>query len=273
MKKYALIGHPLSHSLSPYIHDKLFHLNKICANYELIDILPKELYSKYEEKLVQLDGYNITLPYKHDIIPYLSELEENARVCGAVNTVHKSKGYNTDGYGFKKSLQKCGCNLAGHIVVIGYGGAARVIIYEALEAGCTVDVLVRKKSILQAGRMTKDFWNKKDKINVYELESYLPMEKISLLVNATPAGMNPNFSSMPEINEKVFKCSEAVFDAVYNPIDTKFLKYAKLNDCKVISGIFMLVHQAIKSHYIWYGGYFNESDIRNLEKFVMAMLK
>lgn len=273
MKKYALIGHPLSHSLSPYIHDKLFHLSKICARYELIDILPQNLDLKCIEKLECLDGYNVTLPYKHEIISRLSGVEENVRVCGAVNTVYQNRGYNTDGYGFRKSLQKSDCELSGHVVVIGYGGAARVIIYEALEAGCTVDVLARRKSVLYAEKMVRDFWDKKDKINVYELESYLPTEKIAFLINATPAGMSPDFLNMPQVNEKVFKWSEVAFDVVYNPIDTNFLKYAKFNGCRVISGILMLVYQAIRAHYIWYGGVFNESDIENIERSIVTIFR
>ena len=135
-KKFAVIGHPIGHTMSPFIHDRLFKLSGIDARYSVIDIAPENLARDYNETLKNLDGYNITIPHKQNIIPLLDEIDEKAEMYGSVNTVSningKAKGYTTDPDGFLEALKYASIDLNGRVVILGCGGVARTMAYEAL---------------------------------------------------------------------------------------------------------------------------------------------
>jgi len=261
VKRFALIGYPLANSYSKFIHERLFELSGVSATYSIHEVSP-DRFSSEVNMLENLDGYNITIPYKNKIIKYLDRLDESAKVCQAVNTVKQKVGYNTDGYGFVQALLKAGIVLQGHVVIIGYGGAARSIVYEAIKRSCRVDVLARSQSLGKAQIMVDDF--QYDMISVHEMGSYVPDERIDLLVNATPVGMYPKENVCVDIADEVFEKSKSVFDAVYLPKDTMFIQRAKAQKCICAYGIDMLVHQAVKAHEIWYGAKFSESDIDDI---------
>ena len=125
-KRYAVIGHPIGHTMSPFIHKRLFDLAQIDAEYTKMDIAPEDLAQEYERTLKQLDGYNITIPHKQSIIPLLDSLDDKAALYGSVNTVSnaggKSKGYTTDPDGFIKAIEAAGIALDGRIMILGCGG-------------------------------------------------------------------------------------------------------------------------------------------------------
>lgn len=264
IKKFALIGYPLANSYSKFIHERLFDISGISVTYFTNEIIPDNFFSEAPmlNDLDVYDGYNVTIPYKNKIIQYLDRLDDSARVCQSVNTVKQRVGYNTDGYGFVQALVKAGIDLQGHVVIVGYGGAARSIVYEAIKRSCRVDVLARRRSLERARLMTGEF--QYDMMSVHNMSSYLPDKRIDLLVNATPVGMYPKDNTCLNIAEEVFEKADAVFDVVYLPRDTMFIRKAKTKNCICAYGIDMLVYQAVKAHEIWYGAKFSERDIDDI---------
>lgn len=264
-RKFTVIGHPLGHTMSPFIHDALFRLSGQPAAYGAADIPPADLAARYAE-LRQLDGFNVTIPHKQTIIPLLDELDESAARYGAVNVVacgEKAVGYNTDAYGFLKSLETAGIPLLGDVVLCGCGGVARTMAYEALLAGCRLTLAVRDSDLPAAGKLKE------------ELEGAIPGAQIGivplselagtfdLLINATPVGMYPHADAMAVTEEQLAGCRH-VFDAVYNPRKTLLLGTAQRLGIPAVGGMPMLVWQAVRAHEIWDGVEYDVRDIQQL---------
>lgn len=265
-KKYAVIGHPIGHSLSPFIHEKLFKLDNIDAKYFAIDV--SSLEKDYDTVLKKLDGYNVTIPHKLSIINKLDKISNKSKLCNSVNTVKNDelcKGYTTDGYGFLSAVKaKCGGKIPKDVLIFGYGGAARAIAFECIENGCSVSFAVREKSIVNCKKLTKEI-NEKLGItcDIYSTENIPENRTFSLLVNATPVGMYPNTDACIA-NDEIIKNSEAVFDAVYNPLETVLLKKAKEAGKNAIGSVEMLVYQAAKAHEIWVNAKYNDDDLQKI---------
>ncbi len=272
-KHFALIGHPITHSISPFIHERLFELSKVSAEYKLIDITLAQL-PQYLHELRKLDGYNVTIPYKEKIVSSIDKLCDKAKLYGCVNTVKNSDcscGYNTDAYGFLKALEVDGINLSGDITILGCGGAARVFCFEAVLAGCRVTLAVRKQSLPRALRLKNDVEIATGKVvNVTTLDNVSP--NVDLLINATPVGMHPNCEQMPILLSQLENC-KAVFDAIYNPNETMLIKQARRNGSHVASGLSMLLYQAVKAQEIWTGAMFAQGDICQLMADAKEFLK
>lgn len=261
MRKFALIGYPLVNLYSKFIHEKLFDMSGISATYSIYEI-GMDCFFSAVNMLDDLDGYNITIPYKNKIIQHLDKLDDSAKICQAVNTVNHRVGYNIDGYGFVQALLKADIVLQGHVVIVGYGGAARSIVYEAVKRLCRIDVLARSQSLQRAQMMVDDF--QYDMISVHEMSSYVPDERIDLLVNATPIGMYPKENVCVGIADEVFEKAKSVFDVVYFPKNTTFIQKAKVQKCICACGMHMLVYQAAKAHEIWYDANFSERAIDDI---------
>lgn len=265
-KKYAVIGHPIGHSLSPFIHEKLFKLDNIDAQYVALDI--ENLDNDYECVLKKLDGYNVTIPHKLNIINKLDKISKKAELTGSVNTVRNGKlceGFTTDGFGFVSAVKaKCDGTIPENVLIFGYGGAARAIAFECIENGCDVSFAVREKSINNCKELTNEILEKLNvKCDVFSTDN-IPKDKVfSLLVNATPVGMYPNVNGCI-CSDEIIKRSEAVFDAVYNPLETVLLKKARDASKNAIGSIEMLVYQAAKAHEIWIGAKYNDSDLQKI---------
>ena len=265
-KQFAVIGHPIGHTMSPFIHKRLFEIANIDAEYSVFDIAPNEIAGKYSF-LRKLDGYNITIPHKQAIIPYLDKLDKKAKMYGSVNTVKNgeiAQGYTTDPIGFLKALENANIDLQGNVLIIGTGGVARTMAYEAALAGCHATIAVRFEDISVvaslAGELLSNIRNAQ--IDTCFIDR-IPDEHYDLLVNATPLGMYPNIDSMPASEKVISRCS-SVFDAVYNPLEIKLLKIAKADGSKALGGISMLVWQAAASQEIWNGTKYNSDDIAQL---------
>ncbi len=259
-KKYAVIGHPIGHSLSPFIHKRLFELNNIDASYTLLDIA--DLDKSYLDVLKKLDGYNVTIPHKQDIINKLDVISEKAALCNSVNTVKndgKSYGYSTDGYGFLECVKaKCDGVLPKDVLIFGYGGAARAIAFECIQNGCEVSFVVREKSIDKCNLLCDEIFSKLNaECKAYTADTISKDKSFSLLVNATPVGMYPHTDGCV-VPDEIIKNAQAVFDCVYNPLETVLLKKAKQYNKNAIGSVDMLVYQASKAHQIW--GYKKHSD-------------
>lgn len=266
VRKFAVIGHPIGHTMSPFIHQRLFALDGYRVDYQVFDIPPEQLRDKVEKELSRLDGYNITIPHKQAIIPLLDRLSEKASLYQSVNTVKNgtvSQGYTTDPEGFVKALQNAGIPLAGRVVILGCGGVARVMAYEAAQAGCRVTIATRPSGEERAKRLIADAraaapggefaW-----CRLEEVEG-----DIDLLVNGTPVGMFPKTEGMP-VEKKVLERTRNLFDSVYNPGKTMLMKYAEACGSRVLGGMSMLVWQAVASHQIWDGSVYRPSDIEGI---------
>lgn len=265
-QNYAVIGHPIGHSLSPFIHEKLFELDNIDASYTALDI--EDLEHDYETVLRNLDGYNVTIPYKQEIITKLQKISAKAMLSGSVNTVkngEKALGFTTDGFGFVSAVKsKCGGKLPPDVLIFGYGGAARAIAFECLESGCDVSFAVREKSIENAHSLALEIEEKLDKkTDIYTIGNIDKNRNFSLLVNATPVGMHPNVNECV-CDDDIIKNAQAVFDAVYNPLETVLLKKAKQYGKNAIGSVEMLVYQAAKAHEIWVNAKYDDSDLQHI---------
>ncbi len=266
-KEYAVIGHPIGHTMSPFIHKRLFELAGIDADYNVIDVSPQELAEKYKENLSKLNGFNITIPHKSAIIPLLSALDKKAEIYGSVNTVDsKGKGYTTDPDGFLQALKANDVALDGNVVIVGTGGVARTMAFEAAKAGAAITIAVRREDIHMVSALACEIMEKTIHpcISTCYIDRLEKVDRtIDLLVNATPVGMYPNIDFMP-VGENIIKNCAAVFDAVYNPLETKLIKTAKAMGKKTIGGMSMLVWQAVVAHQIWDGTEYNIKDIEQL---------
>ena len=264
--KFKLLGYPLSHSLSPFIHERLFQLSKRNSIYDLYSISQQDFDANIDS-LLQEDGFNVTIPYKMKIMQYLDELDERARLYNAVNTVDckgKVVGYNTDYYGFLHGLNDLGVRLKdGPVLLLGAGGAAHMIAAECILAGASLTIAVREQSLLKGARMRDFLMN----INASSHIQVVDIQKITghfhLLVNATPVGLYPHINECPVSEEVVMNC-DYVYDLIYNPVETKLIQIAREHQIPANNGVSMLVWQAVYAHKIWYQAEFDEEDIHIL---------
>ena len=267
IKKFAVIGHPIGHTMSPFIHKRLFELSGVEAEYTKLDIAPENLADEYKNVLSKLDGYNITIPHKQNIIPLIDEIDEKAKMYGSVNTVANingvAKGYTTDPDGFLKALDAAGIVLDGRVVILGCGGVARTMAYEVVLKGLPLLFAVRKEDVEIAKSLCSEIENtvKGAKVSfclIDELEG-----DINVLVNATPLGMFPKVDVQPVSDSVINRCA-SVFDAVYNPLETVLIKKALANGAKAVGGMSMLVWQAVVAHEKWDGSVYDKDDIAKL---------
>lgn len=275
MKKYALIGYPLGHSLSPNIHTRLLELSGIEGGYEKHEIPPERLTESYD-MLGSLDGFNITIPHKIAIIDYCDELSEGAKRYKSVNCVKKVErkiGYNTDVLGFTKSIDMLGANLSSKVLLIGCGGVGRMIAIETALKGGDLTIAVLPMDMANAESVKAEIAAAKPtaKINIVTIKgsNLSPSDfggnvpEFDLLINASPVGMYPKVENCPCTEDIIDKVSY-IFDVIYNPKDTLLSKTARSKGKKVMTGMAMLVLQAAAAHEIWNGSSFKEEDLKKL---------
>jgi len=263
--KFGLLGHPLGHSMSPFIHSELFKLNDIDGQYSLLDISPDKLYAK-KGVLFGLDGFNVTIPYKKEIIKYIDCLDESAARYKSVNVVKtgdKKVGYNTDVVGFLKSVENMGANLCGKVLMLGCGGVAQMMGCETVDAGGKLTIAVRDVNSPKVENLVQLLHNIDNdaKVDVVDIKNVTG--EYDVLLNATSVGMHPKVNESP-VEEKVVANCKYVFDAIYNPKQTLLAKYAHMHKVKCVTGMEMLVRQAAEAQTIWFGATFDENDIKTL---------
>lgn len=266
-RKFAVIGHPIGHTMSPFIHKRLFELSGERGIYTILDVAPEEFPEKIST-LNELAGYNVTIPNKQVIIPFLDELDKKAELYGSVNTVRNGavrKGFTTDPDGFLKALEANNIPFVGNVCIIGCGGVARTFIYEAALAGCNITICVRPEDVEIRDGLAKEV---KEKIGISDIHTCLISDieregNFDILINATPVGMYPKTDAMPVSEEVIIRC-KYIFDAVYNPLETRLIQASRANGLKAVGGMAMLVWQAVVSHEIWDGSQYNTDDINQL---------
>lgn len=274
-QKAAVIGHPLGHTMSPFIHERLFRLSGIPAEYQVLDIpdLPGAL-----PALRELDCFNVTIPYKSAILPFLEGIDPAAETFGSVNTVQvkagKMYGYTTDGAGWRRALETHRLCCHGPVLLLGNGGAARAIAFEIASQQRDFHITIAHREgsrgkadalALELASFARKRGDRQFRIvtETYEELSLDRSNRFDLLVNCTSVGMYPHSGESPVPEEVAARCG-AVFDIVYNPSRTRLLQLAEGDGIKAIGGMEMLVYQAVAAHEIWYGSRFRPEDLKAL---------
>lgn len=264
IKKFAVIGYPLGHSLSTYIHNAGFKSLGIKASYEILETPPDTLVDRIKYfKTHGYSGFNVTIPLKLPVTFFLDEVDESANIANAVNTVvidektKTLKGYNTDASGFRNAIPN-DITLCGKIAgVMGTGGAARAAI-TALALSQMKEVKIFTRNVLNSleliNYLRKTFPNVE--FNPYQIERIRDLSDIDLLVNATPIGMQgrgADFTPVEEPELTTLKAGATVYDIIYNPKKTILLKLAEKHGYRTINGVNMFIHQAVEAEKIWTG--------------------
>lgn len=251
----CLIGDPVEHSVSPAMHNVAYNVAGLNYVYLTFQIKKQALKTAVEGlKAVSVRGINVTTPHKVSIIQLLDALDETAESIGAVNTIVNLngclKGYNTDGVGVLKALKPDRVN-GKRVLVLGAGGAARAIVYSI--AGLCSELTVLNRTPSRAKQLAEEVTAKRRKEvkwgSLRDAERF--MENYEILINATSIGMHPNIEDSP-IKAGWLRKGTTVFDAVYNPVETRLLKDAKAAGLKGIGGLEMLVQQGAESIRMWF---------------------
>ena len=261
MYQLGLIGFPIKHSLSPWIHENFLQKAQLNGSYTLFEIGLDESFSKVIDEIKEknLNGFNVTVPYKQTIIPYLDEIDKEAEKIGAVNTVVNDNGrwigYNTDGKGYLRSLESKFPNLLADktqkILILGAGGAARGIYY-ALTASDFEQVDIANRTIESATEIAKLKRKKTNTqvLSLAEAESKVP--EYDIFIQTSSVGMNPNHEDII-VPLNGMKKTGIVSDIVYQPIDTAILRQARSLGAATHFGHTMLLYQAQYAFEIWTG--------------------
>lgn len=265
MKKwFAVIGDPIAHSKSPEMHNAWYEEMNADATYIPVHVKPEDLQKAVESfKTLGASGWNITIPHKQTIIPFLDELDEMAEKMGAVNTVvrtvqGKLKGYNTDGVGFVRSLEEA--IGTGHkdkrILLIGAGGAARGIAF-ALHAAGYEKLTITNRTVANAQAIINEL-GVGESMSLSDAESQL--DTFAVFIQTTPAGLKNGEFALPFSMDK-FPTGAIAADIVYNPLMTPFLLAAQEKQAVIVNGLGMFVHQGAVAYEYWLGEYPNTNSM------------
>ncbi len=249
-KLYGIIGNPVSHSMSPAIHNAAFvekGLNNVYVPLKIKDIGT----FMRECRKIGFHGFSVTIPHKESVLPFLDDIDHTARKIGAINTIvnqnDRFTGYNTDCMaaviGLEYSLKEANDTLNNKkISIIGAGGAARAIAFGLKEKGC--DITIFNRTIERAEKLSSEV--------KCRFESLEEIHKLTsdILINTTSIGMFPNIDQTP-VPDSILKEGMIVFDAVYNPIETRLLRDAEKKGCHTVNGLSMFINQAAEQFRLW----------------------
>lgn len=278
MYKLGLIGYPIQHSLSPWIHERLLQKAELQGEYRLFEITPEDDFKEkvLELKEKQLDGFNVTVPYKEKIIPYLNDMDDIAKEMQAVNTVVNENGrwvgYNTDGIGYVRSLENAYPDLFEHlnrkIMILGAGGAARGIYYTLTKFGfAQIDIANRTQEKAEdIAKLGKD--NTKTKIFTIE-EASRHLDEYDLIIQTTSIGMK-SVDLKPIVQLNRLNPETIMSDIVYQPLKTQILQDAERLGARILLGHTMLLYQAQYAFEIWTGMC---PDVKEMEHELLAVME
>ena len=243
MKKLGLLGKNISYSFSRAYFKKKFEEENIQnVSYDNFDIESIDIFPSIIKNTKDLKGLNVTIPYKEQVIPYLNKLNKKAKAIGAVNTIKITKkgklvGYNTDCYGFKNSLKPFIKSHHKKALILGTGGASKAIAFSLKELGISYKYVSRK--------LSKEIDFSYDTLNESDITNH------QIIINCTPLGTYPNIDDCPNIPYEGITNHHILFDLIYNPEETTFLKRGKERQATTINGLNMLKLQAEKAWFIW----------------------
>ena len=263
MEKFGLIGYPLGHSMSEYIHKAGFESLGINATYELLETPPEELVDRI--KFLRREGYsgfNITIPHKVPMALFVDNVDKYADITGAINTIKINSdmtftGYNTDVLGFKAAIPK-NINLSGKsAAILGTGGASRAAILGLSDLGIkTMDIYTRNiaNSLDYMAYLRRQYPN--IEFCALQIDRIKTLEKYDILVNTTPIGMQGRSADLTPIEKYMLNTlpqNAIVYDVIYNPKKTVLLKLSEELGHTIVNGADMLIYQAIAAQKIWLG--------------------
>lgn len=265
-KVFALIGCPVSHTLSPAMHNAAFAALGLDCVYVAFEVKPQDLAAALSSvRALGLAGLNVTVPHKEAAVPFMDELDASALLTGAVNTVvnrgGKLCGYNTDGEGFLRALaEETGFGAAGKtVLVLGAGGAARAVTVSLALAGAVkfyVAGRTYEKARALCRLLEEKAGAKAEALEWPEPGRTLPdsaLEGADLVVQTTPLGMGQLKDELPPLPYRRLRPGQIAFDAVYNPPVTPFLREAKARGATAVGGLGMLVRQGALAFELWTG--------------------
>ena len=244
MDKYGLIGYPLGHSFSIGYFNEKFHNEGINAKYENFEIASIDDFPEVIDSNPELKGLNVTIPYKEKVLNYLTTVSPEARAIGAVNVIkviHKGndvelKGYNSDVIGFTQSIEPMLERYHKKALILGTGGASKAVDYGLKSLGLET---------VKVSRYERPDTTQYDKITPEVIQEY------NVIVNCTPLGMYPNINSCPDLPYEAMNSHTLLYDLIYNPDETLFMKKGKAQGATVKNGLEMLLLQAFASWEFW----------------------
>lgn len=259
-KNLGVMGWPIAHSLSPVLQNAAIAAADLDYTYMALPVKPEALAAAVNGlKALQFRGFNVTIPHKTAIMPLLDEIDKDARIIGAVNTVvnddGKLTGYNTDVTGFIDAMLAREFNpKAKEVVLLGAGGAARAVVWGLIKAGVkAINIGVRNPKKVQP---LADEFSNYGSITVFNWDDENFSAKLAqadLLVNTTPLGMAPKIDAMPPVDWKLVKKTAFVYDIIYTPAETKFLREAREHGHETLNGEGMLAGQGAAAFSKWTG--------------------
>lgn len=234
MKRYGLIGHPLKHSQSRFYFNEKFEYEGLDCRYQHFDIKSLKELHDIMAKYPDLCGFNVTIPYKENILPLLDEIDPTAKEVGAVNVVTitdgKLKGYNTDVYGFEQLLNRAiNGRDASHALILGTGGVSKAVQYVLKQKGIPYSIVSRD---VAKGDYTYDTLT--DEV----------LKANPLIINTTPVGMFPQIDNFPDLHYQGLTKKHTLIDLIYNPRETAFMELGRTWGAKVYNGLQMFEEQA-----------------------------
>jgi shikimate dehydrogenase len=241
-RRFGLLGRNISYSFSKGYFTEKFKDEVFEGNsYENFDISEINYFTELVKNNPDLKGLNVTIPYKEQVIPFLDKLSKKAALIGAVNTIKftkngKLKGYNTDYYGFKKSLKPLLKEHHKKALILGTGGASKGVAFALDELDILYTFVSREA---------------KENIIDYDLINATTFDNFQIIINCTPVGTSPNIEASPNLPYEFFTEKHVAYDLIYNPEETTFLKKAKANGATIKNGYDMLIFQAEKAWKIW----------------------
>ena len=261
-KLMVLLGNPLGHSYSALMHNTVFTHLKMDYLYIPVEVTADNLRAVFSGLTrMNVGGFNVTIPHKQRIIELLDEIDPLAEAIGAVNTIclnkGRTRGYNTDGEGFLKSLAEELALSIDHknFFVIGCGGAARAIAMTLASRGADRIFLSNRtlsKAEALAADINRNMGHKAEVVALKPKPMAAALRSCHILVNATSLGMHPNVDEIP-LDEKLLFKELAVADIVYNPVSTRLLQAAQKKGCRIVEGLGMLVYQGAAAFRLWTG--------------------
>ena len=243
MNKLGLLGKDISYSFSKTYFKKKFEDENISdTTYENFDIESIDLFPSIIKNTTGLKGLNVTIPYKEQVIPFLDKVNKKAKTIGAVNTIRITKkgklvGYNTDCYGFKKTIKPFIKSHHKKALILGTGGASKAIAYTLNEMAISYQYVSRK--------LSDGVGFSYDTLTANDVKDY------QIIINCSPVGTFPNIEDCPNIPYQSINEKYILFDLIYNPEETKFLRLGKKNKATTVNGLGMLEFQAEKAWSIW----------------------
>ena len=259
-KLLGVIGAPIAHSLSPIIQNAALHAAGLDYVYAALpvraDALASAVRGLYDAGIA---GFNVTIPFKTAIIPLMDALSEDARRIQAVNTVvvedGRLVGYNTDVAGFLAGFAERGIALTGkNVVLIGAGGAARAALWGVLRSGVS-SVAIGVRSVEKGAALAADFAADGDvrAVSFDDAAWITACSDADIVVQTTPLGMTPHTDAMPPVDMAALKDDAVLYDLIYTPAETRFLREARARGCETINGETMLVAQGAEAFHLWTG--------------------